>query len=69
MRLWPRRSRKVRVAPAPARRDFTRLPTQVRHSDLRTGQQVSTARDPRGGRDTERDFVIRYGDDFDDLTP
>ncbi len=44
---------------------FKRLPARVNRRDLRTSQPATPPRDPDGGRDTDRDFVIRYGDPFD----
>jgi hypothetical protein len=43
---------------------FKRLPARARGTT--TGQQVTPARDPYGGRDTDRDFLTRYGDPFED---
>ena len=45
---------------------FHHLPERVDQKDLRTSYPASAARDPEGGQDTDRDFVIRYGDPFDD---
>ncbi len=39
-------------------RVHTDLP-RVRPEDMVTTQQVTPAQDPRGGRDTEQDFVLR----------
>ncbi|MCW2789768.1 MAG: hypothetical protein JWQ91_2384 [Aeromicrobium sp.] len=40
---------------------FATLPTRVRLEDTITSQETEPAPDPEGGRDTERDFLIRYG--------
>lgn len=45
---------------------FKRLPEYVAVRNTIASHPVSPARDPYGGRDTERDFLIRYGDPFDD---
>jgi hypothetical protein len=66
MRLWFRKAKDRRAKPAvrdPKR--FKRLPARVNVRDLRTSQAVTPARDPEGGRDTDRDFITRYGDPFD----
>ena len=34
---------------------------RVRPEEMVTTQQVTPAKDPRGGRDTENDFVLRHG--------
>lgn len=34
---------------------------RVAPDEMVTTQQVTPARDPRGGRDTENDFVLRHG--------
>jgi hypothetical protein len=39
---------------------FNRLPERIRLEDTVESQATDTARDPEGGRDTERDFMIRY---------
>ncbi|HZC52098.1 MAG TPA: hypothetical protein VE441_06335 [Mycobacterium sp.] len=68
MARWFRRSKKVRKMPqqpGDARR-FKRLPEQVDLRKTRTSHPASPPRDPEGGRDTDRDFIIRYGDPFDD---
>ncbi|MBD3782278.1 MAG: hypothetical protein IE926_04870 [Micrococcales bacterium] len=33
---------------------------RVRPEDMVTTQEVEPARDPRGGRDTETEFMLRY---------
>jgi hypothetical protein len=67
MRNGFRKTKKTRPTPKPldAAR-FQRLPAHVNVRDTIATHPVSPARDPYGGRDTERDFVIRYGDPFDD---
>ena len=45
---------------------FKRLPRQPKLRDTIASHPVTPAADPHGGRDTERDFVIRYGDPFDE---
>ncbi len=39
---------------------FKRLPEPVRLEDTVESHATETARDPEGGRDTDRDFMIRY---------
>ena len=51
------------AAPEPDRHDLERrvhvdLP-RVRPEDMVTTQDVDAARDPEGGRDTDRDFMLR----------
>ncbi len=48
----------------PSRRDLERrvhvdLP-RVRPEDMVTSQEVDPPRDPRGGRDTETEFMLRH---------
>jgi hypothetical protein len=65
MKSWFRRATKVQPKPKPLDpRRFKRLPQRVKPADMVASQPVSPARDPYGGRDTERDFVIRFGDPF-----
>ena len=40
-------------------RDFTHLPERVPPEQLRTVQDVDPGPDPRGGRDTEAEFLLR----------
>jgi hypothetical protein len=53
-----------RTAPEPPRHreppDYTHLPERVPPEELRTVQDVDPAPDPRGGRDTETEFMLRY---------
>ncbi|WP_225754711.1 heme biosynthesis protein HemY [Actinotalea sp. Marseille-Q4924] len=39
---------------------FTVLPEPVRLEDTVAGQEVTPARDPEAGRDTETEFMLRY---------
>jgi hypothetical protein len=39
--------------------DFSRLPERVRPEEMVTTQEVEPAPDPRGGRDTETEFMLR----------
>ena len=41
--------------------DFTQLPERVRPEEMTTTQDVDPGPDPRGGRNPERDFMLRYG--------
>lgn len=41
--------------------DFTHLPDRVRPEQMSTAQDVDPGPDPRGGRNPERDFMLRYG--------
>lgn len=68
MRSWFRRKKGAHGA-AQAPRDpkrFKRLPARVNTRDTRTSHPTTHPRDPEGGRDTDRDFIVRYGDPFDD---
>ncbi|WP_162891334.1 hypothetical protein [Aeromicrobium sp. A1-2] len=40
---------------------FKQLPRRVRLADTVTSQETNPVPDPEGGRDAERDFMIRYG--------
>jgi hypothetical protein len=40
---------------------FAKLPEPVRLEDTVESVDTRTVPDPEGGRDTDRDFVIRYG--------
>ena len=48
------------VEPAPDSQRFRRLPERVRLEDTVETHDTTVARDPEGGRDTDRDFMIRY---------
>ena len=39
--------------------DFSQLPERVDPEDLRTTQDVDPGPDPRGGRDTDTEFMLR----------
>jgi hypothetical protein len=81
---WGRRSRRAGRADASQRpahasepdqsqsRQFTHLPERVDPKDVVASQRADPSRDPEGGRDTDRDFLLRYGaggdDDLWDLT-
>lgn len=47
-------------------RRFSHLPERVDPKDTVTSHRVDPPRDPQGGRDTERDFLLRYGAGGDD---
>jgi hypothetical protein len=40
---------------------FAKLPKPVRLEDTITSAETEPVPDPEGGRDTDRDFLIRYG--------
>nr|MCW2728507.1 hypothetical protein [Aeromicrobium sp.] len=40
---------------------YTSLPPRVRLEDTIASQDSEPVPDPEGGRDTDRDFLIRYG--------
>jgi hypothetical protein len=46
--------------PAVNAQRFKRLPERVRLEDTVESKDTNVARDPEGGRDTDRDFMIRY---------
>jgi hypothetical protein len=52
-------------AQATARR-YTHLPERVDPKQMVTSKRADPARDPEGGRDTERDFLLRHGAGGDD---
>lgn len=62
------RSKADKTAPAepPAKDKFTDLSEQVNPKDTVTSRRTDPPRDPEGGRDTERDFLLRYGAGGDD---
>jgi hypothetical protein len=70
LKLSPRRRKPDTLHPARDRHhqpnEFKRLPRRVHPRDTATSHETRPARDPRGGRDTDRDFIIRYGDDGGD---
>lgn len=46
---------------AAASERFKRLPERIKVEDTVESTSTEPARDPEGGRDTDRDFMIRYG--------
>ena len=46
--------------PQPDSQRFKRLPERIKLEDTVESQETNPARDPEGGRDTDRDFIIRY---------
>jgi len=48
------------VEPAPDSQRFKRLPERVRLEDTVETHDTNVARDPEGGRDTDRDFMFRH---------
>ena len=52
--------RDATAEPAPDSQRFKRLPERVRLEDTVESKDTNVARDPEGGRDTDRDFMIRY---------
>jgi hypothetical protein len=46
--------------PATDSQRFKRLPERVRLEDTVASQDTRIARDPEGGRDTDRDFMLRH---------
>ncbi|HEX8303523.1 MAG TPA: hypothetical protein VF612_01475 [Jatrophihabitans sp.] len=48
------------IEPAADSQRFKRLPERVRVEDTTESKDTNVARDPEGGRDTDRDFMIRY---------
>jgi len=49
-----------RSASGAGARDYTRLPEPIRLADTITSQDTVPVPDPEGGRDSERDFMLRY---------
>lgn len=45
--------------PARVLPDFTHLPERVAPEDMVTTQDVDPPQDPRGGRDTDTEFMLR----------
>ena len=41
-------------------RDFATLPEPIKLEDTIASQEARDASDPEGGRDTDRDFLLRY---------
>ena len=52
--------REAVAEPAADSQRFKRLPERVRMEDTVEIKDTNVARDPEGGRDTNRDFMIRY---------
>lgn len=52
--------RDAAAEPAPDSQRFKRLPERVRLEDTVETHDTTVARDPEGGRDTNRDFMIRH---------
>lgn len=52
-------TRRMDAEPDPQR--FRRLPRTIRVDETITSADVNPVPDVEGGRDTERDFLIRYG--------
>jgi hypothetical protein len=52
--------RDTTAQPAADPQRFKRLPERVKIEDTVETKDTNTARDPEGGRDTDRDFMIRY---------
>ena len=48
------------VEPAADSQRFKHLPERIRVEDTVESHDTNVARDPEGGRDTDRDFMIRY---------
>lgn len=57
---------KAESAKPPAKDEVTDLPEPVNPKDTVTSRRADPPRDPEGGRDTERDFLLRYGAGGDD---
>jgi hypothetical protein len=51
--------RTAQVGEAPGH-PFSVLPEVVRPEDMVAGQEVTPARDPENGRDTETEFMLRH---------
>jgi len=52
---------KPAAAGASGAKRFKRLPERIEPEDMVESQPTAPPRDPEGGRDTDRDFMIRYG--------
>ncbi len=53
---WRRRTERAAREP----RDYRHLPDRVDPAEMVTTQPAEEERDPRGGRDTETDFLLRH---------
>jgi hypothetical protein len=62
---WLKVGRHRARLPLNDRQSYQQLPRRIKPTETVTSHLASPARDPEGGRDTNRDFVIRYGDPFD----
>jgi len=49
------------MAHRPGSERFSKLPEPVRLEDTVTSQDTDPVPDPERGRDTNRDFLVRYG--------
>jgi len=47
--------------PEPSSRRFESLPEPIDPDSLITSKESSDAPDPEGGRNTDHDFLLRYG--------
>lgn len=56
-----RRTKHTPQAPARTREqpDFTTLPARIAPEEMTTTQDVDPGPDPRGGRDTDTEFMLR----------
>lgn len=52
--------RDITAKPAPDPDRFKRLPERVKLEDTVESKDTNVARDPEGGRDTDRDFMFRH---------
>ena len=53
-RRTPRPPDRARLQP-----DFTQLPERIAPEDMTTTQDIDPGPDPRGGRDTDTEFMLR----------
>lgn len=56
----PERERDSTTEPESGAQRFKQLPEPIKLEDTVESQETDAARDPEGGRDTDRDFMIRY---------
>ena len=61
-----RRTHGAAKPPQPAREhpDFSTLPARIAPEDMITTQAIDPGPDPRGGRDTETEFMLRNAGGF-----
>ena len=52
--------RDAEAKPEPSAERFKHLPEPVKLEDTVESEATEAARDPEGGRDADRDFMIRY---------